>query len=119
MTMTKKIFSVFSIACIAAMISCGSDDELDCTGVAPKYNSEVNLILSASCGSAGCHDVTTKSAGVDLSSYAASVAATKSDKFLKSIKHESGASKMPQGGDKLPDATIKVIECWIKNGTPQ
>lgn len=117
--MTKKIFTVFTLACVIAMASCGGDDELDCTGVAPKYSVEVALIINASCAFAGCHDSNTKSAGYDLSTYASTVAATKSDKFLKSIKHESGANKMPQGGDKLPDATIKIIECWIKNGAPQ
>jgi hypothetical protein len=117
--MTKKIFSIFAFACIAAMISCGGDDEVDCTGVAPKYSVEVSAILNVSCAQSGCHAADTKAAGVDLSSYASTVAATKSDKFLKSIKHQSGASKMPQGGDKLPDATIKVLECWIKNGAPQ
>ena len=117
--MTKKILTVFVLACAVAMVSCGGDDELDCTGVAPKYSLEVAAIMNVSCAQSGCHAADTKSAGFDLSTYASTVAATKSDKFLKSIKHESGANKMPQSGDKLPDASIKIIECWIKNGTPE
>lgn len=119
MTIANKIFTVFTLTCVIALISCGADDELGCSGVAPKYSVEVAAILNASCAQSGCHGADTKSAGYDLSNYTSAVAATKRDKFLKSIKHESGASKMPQGGDKLPDVSIKVIECWINNGTPQ
>jgi cytochrome c553 len=118
--MNRSIFSGFVLLSLLFIISCDKDDtKVDCTGVNAKYTNDIESIMTASCSFVGCHDSGTKSSGVDLSTYEATVAATKSDKFLKSIKHESGASKMPKGGDKLSDATIKRIECWASNGTPR
>lgn len=119
--MTKSFLTMLTLVCVFFILSCGKDEDtkIDCSGVSPKYSNEVSPILNVSCAFAGCHDAVTKSAGVNLSSYSASVAATKSEKFLKSIKHESGASAMPQGQNKLDNATIKILECWIQNGTPQ
>ncbi|MFN8338157.1 MAG: hypothetical protein U0T36_03985 [Saprospiraceae bacterium] len=121
--MTSKYFSFFAFSLVLSFLSCSKDDSsssnIDCTGTTPKYSTEIATIMNTSCASAGCHDATTKAEGYNLSTYATVVTATKSSAFLKSIKHESGATAMPQGGSKLPDATIKIIQCWIQNGTPQ
>lgn len=45
----------------------------------------------------GCHSASAKSGGFDLSNYNTTKSAATNSKFLKSIKHESGVSKMPQG----------------------
>ncbi|MDX2195185.1 MAG: cytochrome c [Cytophagales bacterium] len=56
--------------------------------------------------------------GYSLNSYSNSKSSIEKNtsKFLKSIKHESGASPMPQGGSKMPDTEIKTIEDWINSG---
>lgn len=120
--MTSKYFSIFVLAVLLSFMSCSKDDttsSIDCAGTTPKYSTEIAAIMNTSCANAGCHDAVTKAEGYNLSTYASTVTATKSSAFLKSIKHESGATAMPQGGSKLPDATIKIIQCWIQNGTPQ
>lgn len=120
--MSKSIVKLFVACLMISFTSCGGDDDVSnvvCTGNAPTYKTEISAIMNSSCARAGCHDATSKSGGYDLSTYTTTVAATKSAKFLPSIKHEAGASKMPQGSDKLTDAEIKSIECWISNGKPE
>lgn len=117
--MNKGILIGFFFLSLLFIVSCDKEDtKVDCTGVSATYTKDIEKIMTASCSFVGCHDSTTKSEGVDLSTYEATKTASKSSKFLKSIKHESGASKMPKGLDKLSDADIKLIECWVSNGTP-
>jgi cytochrome c553 len=119
----SKITLFLSTISFAFLISCGKDDSststVDCAGVTPTYKTDIAAILNSSCAQSGCHSAASKADGFDLSTYAASKSATGSSSFLKSIKHESGVDKMPQGASKLSDATIKKIECWIVNGTPE
>lgn len=121
--MNTKIFSAGLVIGLAMILSCTSDDSgsttLDCTTNKPTYTNNIAAIMNTSCATTGCHNAATKAAGYDLSTYNATKSASANSKFLKSIKHESGADKMPQGGSKLSDATINQIECWINNGTPQ
>jgi len=35
---------------------------------------------------------------------------------LGTIKHERGFPRMPAQAEKLDQASIDLIECWIKNG---
>ncbi len=116
-------FLIFGI--LFFMLSCSKDEtsntnnSLDCSANKPTYKNDIASILNSSCALSGCHSAASKSAGFDLSTFSGAKSASGSGSFLKSIKHESGSSKMPQGGSKLPDATITKIECWIKNGTPE
>ncbi|MEZ4910983.1 MAG: hypothetical protein R2774_08980 [Saprospiraceae bacterium] len=112
---------MFFILGVLLMTSCSDDDttQIDCTGVTPTYSSEIAPIINVSCAFSGCHDSATKSDGIDLSTYANVKSASANDNFLKSIKHESGATAMPQSAEKLPNESIKMIECWIQNGWPQ
>ena len=117
-------FSILIFAAMVIMFSCTSDENdtspvNDCTTSKPTYTVNIASIMNASCALAGCHSASSKSAGFDLSNYTTTKSAAANSKFLKSIKHESGVSRMPEGGSKLPDSTIKLIECWISNGTPQ
>jgi len=91
----------------------------DCTGVSPTYNTAVKAILDIRCASAGCHSAASKSEGVDLSSYTGSKSASMKGNFLGSIQHKSGYKAMPQGGSKLDDASIKILSCWVQNGSPE
>ena len=42
--------------------------------------------------------------------------AAKNGELLGTIKWEQGFKKMPAHAEKLDDATIGKIECWISNG---
>jgi hypothetical protein len=117
--MNRSIITACIFLSLLFVISCDKEDtKVDCTGVNATYTKDIAKIMTASCAFVGCHDSTRKSEGVDLSTYEATKTASKSSKFLKSIKHESGATKMPINGEKLKDADIKLIECWVNNGTP-
>lgn len=116
------MFRLICVLFIIGFLACSDSDEntkVDCTGIAPTYNTGVSAILNASCATVGCHDNISKTSGYDYSNYTAAKNSAASDKFLKSIKHQSGAEKMPSGGSKLPDATIKILECWVQNGRPE
>ncbi len=94
-------------------------DLLDCAGVTPTYTANVKTILDNNCATAGCHSASSRRAGYDLSSYAASVTSGGNQAFLGSVQHISGYDPMPDGGAKLPEADVKTLSCWVQNGMPQ
>lgn len=106
---------------IIGIISCKKEsvDTYDCAGTAPKYTTDIKSILDANCATSGCHNATTKASGHDYSSYSQAVAHSGHSEFLGSIQHKSGFDPMPLGGNKLSDAQIKLISCWVQNGTPE
>lgn len=94
-------------------------DNADCTGIdaiTNTYTNTIKPILDINCAGSGCHDAATRSAGVDLSTYAKAKASFETTECLCSIHHGNGCEPMPQGGGKLSDAAIKLITCWAKNG---
>ena len=115
----KKMY----VACIAivAIASCKKDavTTYDCTGVAPTSTANIKSIMDNNCASAGCHSASSHTSGYDLSSYTGTKSASAKSAFLGSIQHKSGYKAMPEGGSALSDADIKLISCWVQNGTPQ
>lgn len=107
--------------------ACGDDtpnwlDQANCTGidaVANTYNLNVKAVLDATCALSGCHDAGTASKGINLSTYAGAKAAFEDGDALCAINHGDGCAPMPNGGIKLPDATINLLACWAKNGYKQ
>ncbi len=87
----------------------------DCTGTTSTYITNVKPILDANCVS--CHNGSNKSGGYDLSTY--SHAKNAKDAIVGSVQHANGFAPMPQGASKLDDASIKLINCWAQNGTPE
>jgi len=114
----KKTLTLLFVV-IVCLNSCKKDEKIDCTGVTPTYSNEISKIFNESCAFAGCHLGPNAEADLDLSNFEnVKLAATKGS-VIKSIKHASGVSAMPKGGNKLTDATIKMVECWVQNGTPE
>ena len=118
----KKIFILlFGIAVLA--IACEDDDaeivieqpqEL-CDSLDVLYSNDIAQILGdAGCSGSYCHGG--GAAGYTISDFATTKTSAEDSKFLKAIKHETGVSPMPKGGDKLSDDDIQKIECWIQNG---
>lgn len=87
----------------------------DCGSTFSTYTTNVKPILDANC--VGCHNGSNKSGGYDLSTY--SHAKNAKDAIVGAVQHASGFAPMPQGGSKLDDASIKLINCWSQNGTPE
>lgn len=85
-----------------------------CDPAAFTYSANVKPIMNTYC--VGCHSTTNASGGIDLSTYTGLKASAASGRLLGSIKWTSGFVKMPQGGAKLSDCQITVIEKWINAG---
>ncbi len=85
------------------------------------FVANVQPVLNTYC--LGCHNGTSASAGVDLSSHTAITTelTTYPGRLLGSIKWTApytGSKQMPQGGSKLPDCYITQIKKWIDAGAP-
>lgn len=96
--------------------------EANCSAVDANTNTytlAIKAIMDSSCALGGCHDAGTKSEGVDLSTYAGTKTAFESQNLLCAVNHGSGCEPMPQGGSKLPQATLDRLACWAKNGYAQ
>jgi cytochrome c553 len=115
----KKINIIIIIICMASFIACKKKTVYDCTGVTSTYTSNVKPIIDAKCATSGCHNDISKADGFDFSNYGQIKTHTTHASFLGSIEHAKGYAAMPQNGSKLSDAEIKLIACWIQNGSPQ
>ncbi len=128
--MKKNLFVALSllgsIFLSISIQSCYNDNEEDlygssttiCDTAIGTYTKNVLPILNAQCATTGCHNATTASAGANLSGYATtkSYITNKKNLFIGSIKHTSGFSAMPKGGNKLAACEISKIESWINAG---
>ncbi len=93
-------------------------DKTDCTGSTPTYTADIAPVLNSSCAISGCHNSQTRAHNLDLSNYSSTKGSFDLHSLICSISWD-GCEQMPQGGSKLPDATIKKIICWSKNNYPQ
>jgi WD40 repeat protein/mono/diheme cytochrome c family protein len=85
------------------------------------YNDHILPIFKNAC--LNCHNPDKKKAGLDLSTYAASLAGSDNGKVMESgnpsasllVKcvRQTEDPKMPPKGDKLTDAEIAIIEKWV------
>lgn len=91
----------------------------DCSGIdatANTFNNGIAAILAANCATSGCHDAITVESNLNFSTYASAKSAFQNADVLCAINHDGGCEPMPSGGDKLSDAAIQKIECWVENG---
>ncbi len=115
----KRTFFALSVLVFVAGCKKDSITTYDCSGVTPTYTANIKPILDANCATIGCHNASANSSGFNLSSYSGAKSASGNSSFLGSIQYKSGYKQMPQGAGKLSDADIKLISCWVQNGTPQ
>jgi hypothetical protein len=121
-TNATRLFTTISVLCFIFFTQCKKetiDTNVDCSGSIPTYSANVKSIMDANCATPGCHSASSRSAGYDLSSYLGTKTSAANNAFLGSVQHKSGFSKMPKGRAKLSDADIKILTCWVQNGTPQ
>lgn len=78
------------------------------------FNTRINVILESQCY--GCHGSSDINFPLKPFSKLQTAALATNSIFLKSIKHQAGASAMPKNSPKLSDCDITAIEKWIKNG---
>ena len=117
-----------SILLSISIQSCYNDNEevlygtstTTCDTAIGTYTKNVLPIMNAQCATSGCHNTATASAGANLSGYTTtkSYITNNKDLFIGSIKHTSGFSAMPKGGNKMATCDISKIESWINAGMP-
>ena len=93
-------------------------DTIDCTGLTPTYTADIKAILDASCAKSGCHDSATQSDGKNLSNYAGASAVSVTNEFLGAIQHRQGFIPMPKDGPQLDADKVRLLSCWVQNGSP-
>jgi mono/diheme cytochrome c family protein len=117
----KKILA-FGFLALFLMYSCKDDDATPdpqqqqalCDSINVDYENNIRPILQTNCATPYCHEG--GAGGITLNTYNQVKEVAEGGKFLKAIKHQTGASPMPKTGDKLSDTEIEAIECWIQNG---
>ncbi len=119
--LAKSVFSVLFLTLALCLSSCGKDTVtmFDCSGITPTYTTDIKPILNASCALSGCHDAFSPNAGYDFSSYNSSSSGSQSGRFLGAIQQKRGYLAMPNGLPKLSDDKIKLLTCWVQNGSPE
>lgn len=122
----KKIKFTLALFIPLLMVSCFYDNKEDLFQIDPVCDTEnvtlsevVRPILENRCYR--CHSTgNSLGAGIELEEYNSLKLFIGNDitggQFLKSIKHEPGASPMPKGTGKIPDCEIEKISVWIANG---
>ena len=116
----KSLVPLSSLAFIVLVSSCTSDNESDfynniCDTTNVSYSETVLPILNNQCIS--CHQ-SSNSNGVSLATYDDVKAAAEDGSLSGSINHRPGYSPMPQNQPKLSDCSIKKIDKWINEGSP-
>jgi mono/diheme cytochrome c family protein len=118
--MKKVIYASVFIA--GALIACKGTKEttktttkstLVCASAPLSYAADLKSIIETNCS--GCHNENEK-AGYNFLTLASVKKAGSNGYLLGSIKHMDGYDAMPARADKLAQATIDKIECWISTG---
>ena len=118
--MKLSALTIFLLTGVLAFFSCKKETvTYDCTATTPTYTKDIKPIMDASCAFSGCHSSQGPAEGIDLSSYTGTKGAAAKSNYLASIQQNGSAKAMPKGGSKLSEDKIKLIYCWIQNGTPQ
>ena len=120
----KKVLPVSAIIAFLCL-TCYYDNEEylypelnnSCDTTSVTFSSTISGMLNNNCLS--CHsNATAANFGNNIRLEDYTDVKTRSQGVLGSIKHESGFSPMPKGGDKLSDCLISQFGIWVNNGTP-
>ena len=115
----KKIINVALFMCIS-FSGCEKnveedleDKKDDCTEVETYYTENVAPILESNC--TGCHSGPTPTAGLSLDSYSVVFIAIKSGDVLDRVNRDQGTNGfMPNGGTKLSDANLDILQTFFE-----
>ena len=93
-----------------------TDPEVEPVPAAISFTTDIQPIFQQSCGTGNsCHGSVHSVDGKVYETHAGA-SAVPSSTTMGAIKHESGFSNMPQGGSKLTDTKIAIIQAWIDGG---
>ena len=120
--MIKKTLFAITVLFLLTLSSCYNDKaELlatttDCDTTKVTFSLSISTIIRTNCEA--CHSGGTPSGNISLSNYAEISSAADNGSLMNTIRHESGWSAMPKGGNKLSDCDIRKLEIWINKGKP-
>lgn len=80
------------------------------------YSAVIQPVMNTYCR--GCHNTAIANGGFNFETYNGVLNAVAAGSLLPAIRHESGYTAMPQGGNKLPDCRIRQFEKWVASGAP-
>lgn len=121
--MNKYVTYSYSFLLLLTTVSCTyhSEEELyppsPCDTTNVTYSGVVVQIIDFNCYD--CHSNETMAvSNISLEGYDNLKIKVEDETLLKSIKHESGVSPMPDDRPKLNECDILKIEQWINEGAP-
>lgn len=88
-------------------------DTIACDSANVTFPGTVVPILDAYCIT--CHSGATPQGGLDFTDYSQLAFVAENGALIGSIKHLEGFEPMPQGGNKLSNCEIALIEIWIND----
>lgn len=80
------------------------------------YTNDIIPILQRECY--GCHGSSAPGGGYTLNTFAGVTVSVNDGSLFGAVSHETGFSKMPKGGNQLPECDIQFIRTWINQGAP-
>lgn len=108
------------IALIRDWINQGAENTVcntaTCDTASVTFSASVNPIIQKNC--LGCHSGGTPSGNLDFSGHNGIQPVALNGRLLGAVRHETGFSSMPKGGNKLSDCDIEKIRIWINAGAP-
>lgn len=123
MSIHKSILFSCLALFVLGIISCKKDKAISpesCSAKTYSFANDINPIIQANCAINNCHG-TNNQAPFNLFTYGQIDTAVRFYGLLRAIKHE-GPIAMPRidpalpAATKLPDSSIRAIECWIEQG---
>ncbi len=87
-----------------------------CDTTAVTYSLAIAPIMQQFCNT--CHSAGAPSGGVVTDNYQGLSVVANNGILWKAVNHETGATPMPQGGNKLSDCNLLKIKKWIDQGSP-
>ena len=120
--MLKKCFYILAIAVTFSACYYDKEEELypvnpnGCDTVNVSYSKTVVPMLQNQCYV--CHSQAAGQGNVVVEGYDKLKPLVDNERFFGAISHADGFHPMPQGGNKLPDCTLKQIKAWIDKGAP-
>lgn len=88
----------------------------NCDTTNATFSLKVYPLIQTKCNS--CHSNASSLGGVSLEGYANVITYEQNGKLMGTINHSSGFIPMPQGGAKLSDCDIAILNTWINAGAP-
>lgn len=104
--------SLLLVACKSTQNTQSTASSLTCDNTSLSFTKDIKPIMVTNCTK--CHNG--GKLEFNFNELTSVKEAVGKEEFLQTIKHMSGYPSMPKNADKLDQATIDMIECWIKNG---